>query len=482
LGSKNIKEISQNLDDLWIIVRKLLHHFNVSTQGHHKLMLLQKELILESNPSGQKNDGKIILMNEPKAMPTLCETRWLGVYNASGVLSLPIVRNATQSYISGCSSDFMFENDGESCTVQHIRLSKPQWDQLTDIRCLTYPFSVLSSFFQGETYVNSSYYIYLIEWLKLQMSGTSADLKWIDALGNKLGIRSDDMSDFARLVQSRLRDWLKKKLLEQKKGQCAYSKEDLISALLDPRLKSFAFEGMDAFKGEAIIALKNEVLLYATAAEANTVILDHESVEQVVIPPVQQVLDDEDDDVFACMSKAADLKSPTVPVAVAAASPAADLNILIHTKAELEVDKWLSMDVCERSLTLKTNHRKSPMAMLQLFNPLDFWHELRSELPLLYLVACRHLAAPCAESFAERMFSSGGALDGKCSVETVECRIQMRINSRLLEKNIGIIRKVPVDGGIQYFLNLDYAKNSTETEEFADFSSDEDDDIATEES
>jgi len=266
--------------------------------------------------------------------------------------------------------------------------------------------------------VNSSYYIYLIEWLKLQMSGTSADLKWIDALGNKLGIRSDDMSDFARLVQSRLRDWLKKKLLEQKKGQCAYSKEDLISALLDPRLKSFAFEDMDAFKGEAIIALKNEVLLYATAAEANTVILDHESVEQVVIPPVQQVLDDEDDDVFACMSKAADLKSPTVPVA-AAASQAADLTILIRTKAELEVDKWLSMDACERSLTLKTNHRKSPMAMLQLFNPLDFWHELRSELPLLYLVACRHLAAPCAESFAERMFSSGGALDGKCSVETV---------------------------------------------------------------
>jgi len=58
----------------------------------------------------------------------------------------------------------------------------------------------------------------------------------------------------------------------------------------------------------------------------------------------------------------------------------------------------------------------------------------------------------------------------------------MRINSRLLEKNIGIIRKVPVDGGIQYFLNLDYAKNSTETEEFADFSSDEEDDITTEES
>jgi len=136
----------------------------------------------------------------------------------------------------------------------------------------------------------------------------------------------------------------------------------------------------------------------------------------------------------------------------------------------------------ERSFTLKANNSKSPMAMLQVFNPLEFWHELRSELPLLHLVACRHLAAPCAESLAESMFSSGGALDGKCSVVTVECRIQMRINSRLLEKNIGLIRKVPVYGSIQCFLNLDYANKSAETEEFADYSSNEEADITTEES
>ena len=55
----------------------------------------------------------------------------------------------------------------------------------------------------------------------------------------------------------------------------------------------------------------------------------------------------------------------------------------------------------------------------------------------------------------------------------------MRNNSLLMEKNIGLIRKVPVDGSIQYFLNLDFPKNSTE---FADYSSDEEDVISTEES
>jgi hypothetical protein len=48
-----------------------------------------------------------------------------------------------------------------------------------------------------------------------------------------------------------------------------------------------------------------------------------------------------------------------------------------------------------------------------------------------------YLPAPCAESFAERMFSSGGQLAGNCSTETVEQRIQMRINSRVLEKHMG---------------------------------------------
>jgi len=57
-----------------------------------------------------------------------------------------------------------------------------------------------------ETYVNSSYYIYLID-----LNCTSADLKW---MGKRLGIRSVDMSDFARAVQSRLRDWSKRKAKE----------------------------------------------------------------------------------------------------------------------------------------------------------------------------------------------------------------------------------------------------------------------------
>jgi hypothetical protein len=70
--------------------------------------------------------------------------------------------------------------------------------------------------------------------------------------------------------------------------------------------------------------------------------------------------------------------------------------------------------------------------------------------------------------FAERMFSSGGALAGNCSTETVERRIQMRVNSRFLEKSFGLLRKVKVPGGYEYLLNLDNVKHVIEDEEFGD--------------
>ena len=89
----------------------------------------------------------------------------------------------------------------------------------------------------------------------------------------------------------------------------------------------------------------------------------------------------------------------------------------------------------------------------------------------------RYLPAPCAESFAERMFSSGGTVAGNCDVKTVERRIQMRINSRLLDKSIGIVRKVPIKGcGFEYLLNLDYIKESIpEEEDFGEKELSEDD-------
>jgi hypothetical protein len=66
------------------------------------------------------------------------------------------------------------------------------------------------------------------------------------------------------------------------------------------------------------------------------------------------------------------------------------------------------------------------------------------------------------------MFSSGGALAGNCSTETVERRIQMRVNSRFLEKSFGLLRKVKVPGGYEYLLNLDKVKHVIEDEEFGD--------------
>jgi len=135
--------------------------------------------------------------------------------------------------------------------------------------------------------------------------------------------------------------------------------------------------------------------------------------------------------------------------------------------ADKEVQAWLNYDPYKSDIG-SVNQSKNPMLHLKTFSPLDFWEDNKQKFPLLYRLACRYLLSPCAESFAERMFSSGGALAGNCSIETVERRIQMRVNSRFLEKSFGLLRKVKVPGGYEYLLNLDKVKHAIEDEEFGD--------------
>jgi hypothetical protein len=54
-------------------------------------------------------------------------------------------------------------------------------------------------------------------------------IRWIDASGNVISRRYDDISDFGHAIQSRLKNFLNKKLLEQNNGN--YLPEDLISAI-----------------------------------------------------------------------------------------------------------------------------------------------------------------------------------------------------------------------------------------------------------
>jgi hypothetical protein len=70
-------------------------------------------------------------------------------------------------------------------------------------------------------------------------------------------------------IQSRLKSFLNKKLLEQNNGN--YLPEDLISAILDPRLKSFEFCGMMALKERAILTVKTELRKYTREPISETV-------------------------------------------------------------------------------------------------------------------------------------------------------------------------------------------------------------------
>jgi len=343
----------------------------------------------------------------------------------------------------------------------------PQWGQVGEIRALTHPFSKLTQIFQGESYVNSSYYIYLIEWLKFQVGGTSEIVRWIDVLGNKKSVKTEDMTSFGRTVQCRLKQWLHTKLNQQNDGARSYSKEDLISALLDPRMKTFAFAGMEPYFPEAVKLLREEMMKYVTAEST----VDNMT-SQIGAPIAESTsrVNVEVDDEFSFMA------SRPPAEAISPATPILDTAGKISFTCESELKRWLSLDACQRSSVIRENYG-NPMSMVKLFNPLDFWHEVRSEFPFLHIIAMRYLPSPCAESFAERMFSSGGTVAGNCDVKTVERRIQMRINSRLLDKSIGIVRKVPIKGGgFEYLLNLDYIKECIpEEEDFGEKELSEDD-------
>jgi len=91
--------------ELWKSVRKLLGHLAISSQGHDKVLNEQKlqiqtaqQLELTASSSSSTTLKKQLL---PKSIPTLCETRWAGVYNCTGILSLPIVRSSIQRYCDG---------------------------------------------------------------------------------------------------------------------------------------------------------------------------------------------------------------------------------------------------------------------------------------------------------------------------------------------------------------------------------------------
>ena len=79
--------------------------------------------------------------------------------------------------------------------------------------------------------------------------------------------------------------------------------------------------------------------------------------------------------------------------------------------ADKEVQAWLNYDPYKSDIG-SVNQSKNPMLHLKTFSPLDFWEDNKEKFPLI--PPCRYLPSPCAESFAERMFSSGGALAGNC--------------------------------------------------------------------
>ena len=134
---------------------------------------------------------------------------------------------------------------------------------------------------------------------------------------------------------------------------------------------------MEPYYAEAVQLLREEMLKYVTAEYT---------------PPIAELtsrVNAEVDDEFSFMA------SRPPAEAISPATPILDSAGKISFTSESELKRWLSLDACQRSSVIRENYG-NPMSMVKLFNPLDFWHEVRSEFPFLHIIAMRYLPAPCA--------------------------------------------------------------------------------------
>ncbi len=373
------------------ILRKIsffCQHLQHSTQGHAHFMSLQgiaiEDLSLDAEGDERTQD-------KASAAKRFCATRWGGVFQVVNYMSRPVVYKAYNDYHAKFPSHLT--KDAKKNLVEHM-LSPVELSNLTSMGPVLYPFFYLSKIFQGEKYATAPYYVYFLEQLKFKLQ--SDTLRYEDAEGNARTISVEELDEFAKMLRSRL--------LQEVSERVKYSDSDLLSFLMHPGFKTFRQQfrqGDDypfqQFKETAIQLLRTEYDRYT---------VDTPTPEKRPVAPKRPVAtDDDDDDEVALVDDAYDVEEEA-------------------SQEPNEIDEYLKLKVIIESTAMK---------WVTSFDVFNWWEQHRSRFPILYKIAIRYLSIPCASSFCERIFSTGGLLSSCCSTDTIERRIQLAHNLHILQ-------------------------------------------------
>jgi hypothetical protein len=440
--------------DLFVKVRSLLNHFSHSTQSVSALERLMAAEIDRSRGtaaavSGTEDDAErggtaMRRLTKPLALKHYQETRWGAAHSLAKRLSIPEVTASVKRFCESPPDHVDADARKKLTSFKGVRLTDSEFLHLAESYKVLHPLQKLTVIFQGEHYVTASYYIYLLEYLRTKLRGRS--LYYEDELGNKFDMPVDNLSDYGKTLRKRL-----KHLVAAKYPPSGYSEFDLIAMLLHPKLKTFVcLPDKDNLRAtlleRAKAALKRVFLTYACAvvADANAAAPPPPS----GLPPPSELnrrtlaasdgkasskkkaarvidefdLDDDGDD-----SENEDSGVDSNKENEARSSPTEGRRLLTVDDLLVELDLYYG-ELVDDGLD-----SRKPMTFIKSFNCFQWWQERASKFKVLHRIALRFVAAPCASSFIERIFSTGGHLSSQCSPETVDARIRLSHNSHLLK-------------------------------------------------
>jgi len=409
----------RELHDLLKKVERIILHFKYSTQAMGKLEELQKQVIANTTATGGEK-----LLKRPRSLPSNCGTRWNGILTSFRVLSHPVVSEAVRKYLLD-PPDYVDKDTREQLkNEKKLYLTDSDFIHMKQVVMILERYEELTVFFQGESYVTSSYMVFYLEWLRAEMDPAQTDkMEWRDLVGN---VRRSQVEDWGVILQNRSQHFLSIMLP-------SYDEATLIALVMHPGfLRLYDDYGRDDDDILCREIKKGKSLLEKVFDEYA---LDYISAEK------QR---------SATAEVPAAATTPTIVPQVATSNSASKFSKMM-TKSRTpskgtsalpnEVNEKLTLPFYRKELTNYFNGMIKLPPPLNIDSPIDwksfdvlsFWLSLCDTYPILCRIALRYLATPGASSFCERMFSGGGKVSAQASIETVEQKVVLRNNRHFLD-------------------------------------------------
>ena len=237
-------------------------------------------------------------------------------------------------------------------------------------------------------------------------------------------IPRDSLLPIAAATTTRMLEALEKRF-------SAYSDDELVVSVLDPRVKKYVLRKVlsddDRARVELLLREERDAILARKAT--------YEAVDMIAMDDDSDSNDEEGAGASSQQPTQAAVSSHSASIFSGSDDDDEDGEENAH-----EDDGADGPDAVERFLDadaeyLYPGHKWHKRILY--CDPFLFWHTHRQDYPILFLMAMRHLATPAASSFSERIFSASGIVSGgrrsRMAPDLLQAIMLVKYNLHLLD-------------------------------------------------